>query len=142
MQFKEVVNKIIAGNPLDDAEKAFLQSLEVDALKDNLASVTGERDELDGQLKKLRRENKIRGIAEKHGCIVPDYLDFLAEKMAVDIDDASQVDGFVENAKNSAPGCFRASVRPGSGETSVPPETSAFAAPEGIDAIIDSIARL
>ena len=98
---------------LKEHEKAKMSSEE--ALRHDLAETAAERDALRRDCDALRRRQRIAEIAVRSGCEEPDYLDFLAGRAGIDLDDAGAVAGFLAEAEKTNPHCFRTSLRPGGG---------------------------
>ena len=98
---------------LEEHEKAKMNSEE--ALRHDLAEAAAERDTLRRERDTLRRRQRIAELAAQSGCEDPDYLDFLAGRAGIDLDDAGAVAGFLAEAEKTNPHCFRTSLRPGGG---------------------------
>ena len=98
---------------LEEQENAKLSAEEL--LKKQLSAALSERDALLTRHKALERRDLIRKLAEKSGCEDPEYLDFLAERQKVDLEDEQAASAFLAEAARQSPHCFRASVNPGSG---------------------------
>ena len=98
---------------LEEQENAKLSAEEL--LKKQLSAALSERDALLTRHKALERRDLIRKLAEKSGCEDPEYLDFLAERQGVDLEDEEAASAFLAEAAKQSPHCFRASVNPGSG---------------------------
>lgn len=98
---------------LEEQENAKLSAEEL--LKKQLSAALSERDALLTRHKALERRDLIRKLAEKSGCEDPEYLDFLAGKQGVDLEDEQAASAFLAEAAKQSPHCFRASVNPGSG---------------------------
>jgi len=98
---------------IKEFEKAKLTGEE--ALRQELAELAAERDALRRDRDSLRRQRRIAELAAQSGCDAPDYLDFLAGKAGIDLDDAGAVAGFLAEAEKANPHCFRTSLRPGGG---------------------------
>ena len=98
---------------LKEHEKAKMTGEE--ALRHDLAEVVAERDALRRDRDALRRRQRIAELAAQSGCEEPDYLDFLAGRAGIDLDDAGAVAGFLAETEKANPHCFRTSLRPGGG---------------------------
>ncbi|MBR2373966.1 MAG: hypothetical protein IKA87_07025 [Lentisphaeria bacterium] len=98
---------------LDEQENAKLTAEEL--LKKQLAEALSERDDLQKRHRLLERHNRIRELAEQSGCEDPEYLDFLAERQGVDLEDSGAAAEFIDRAARRSPHCFRTALNPGSG---------------------------
>ena len=105
-----LLSRLLLGETLSPEEKSRLAAVDLDALSgENLSlrsaveSGNARAAELETALNRMKRDNRIRDIASASGCTVPDYLDFLAEKQQIDLDDAQAVEGFVTALKRDAP---------------------------------------
>lgn len=98
---------------LEEQENAKLSAEEL--LQKQLNAALSERDALLSRHKALERRDLIRKLAEKSGCEDPEYLDFLAERRKVDLENEEAASAFLAEAARQSPHCFRASVNPGSG---------------------------
>lgn len=72
-----------------------------------------DRDEARQELAALIRKNRIGELAAKHKCEDPEYLDFLAQKRGVDLNDEAKTADFMESLKKEVPKYFAADVKPG-----------------------------
>lgn len=72
-----------------------------------------DRDEARQELAALIRKNRIGELAAKHKCEDPEYLDFLAQKRGVDLNDEAKAADFMESLKKEAPKYFAADVKSG-----------------------------
>ena len=128
---------------LDDLERSQLSREE--ALQQDLAAMQSERDALRAERDMLIRRERIAAIAAEAGCVEPEYLDFLASRRAVVLDDPEAVKAFVAEVERDNPHCFRSRLRPGSGAPQEPahPEVSARSGAAGAtDRIGDIVAAL
>ena len=98
---------------LEEQENAKLSTEEL--LKKQLSEALSERDALQTRHRALERRNLIRALADRSGCEDPEYLDFLAERQHVDLENEEAAAAFLERAAKSSPHCFRTSLNPGSG---------------------------
>jgi len=137
---KELLSVLLSGGTLNPLEAAEIAGFDPDAVKNELlearkkieeyesaklsreelmqkelAALTAERDSIKSDRDKLLRSNRINAIAAESGCDEPEYLDFLAHKAGVDLNDAGAVAGFIAEAEKANPHCFRTSLRPGGG---------------------------
>ena len=98
---------------LDELERSKLSREE--ALQQDLAAVQSERDQLRAECGALVRRERIGAIAAESGCTEPEYLDFLAARREVALDDPAAVTAFLAEVESANPHCFRSRRRPGSG---------------------------
>lgn len=154
MKIKEIIAKALRREELNALERAELEKFDPDALRSkldelersklsreealqhDLAAVQSERDALRAERDALVRRDRIAAIAAEAGCTEPEYLDFLASRRGVALEDAEAVRAFVAAAERDNPHCFRSRLRPGSGSarSAEQPETAA-AAPTRADRI-------
>lgn len=98
---------------LDELERSRLSREE--ALQQDLAAAQTERDALRAECGALIRRERITAIAAEAGCVEPEYLDFLASRRNVALDDPGAVKTFIEEVAQSNPHCFRSRLHSGSG---------------------------
>ena len=127
-------------NRLEEQENAKLTAEEL--LKKQLNAALSEKEELRKQHDDLERSTRVRQLAAEYGCDDPDYLDFLARKQNVDLNDQRAVGEFLSRTLQSRPYCFRASLHPGSGSGGSAEEFPHPAAGEGNDRISRILNRL
>ena len=113
----------ILRSQLEEQENAKLSTEEL--LKKQLSNALSEKEELRKQHETLQRTTLIRQLAAEYGCEDPDYLDFLARKQEVDLQNREEADEFLRETALNRPYCFRAPVQPGSGSGSHPGRYSA-----------------
>ena len=126
---------------IDELERARLSREE--ALQQDLAAAESERDALRAECGALVRRERINSIAAAAGCTEPEYLDFLAARRNVALDDAEAVKSFIREVEEANPHCFRSRLRPGSGgpAAAAPGEAAAAAAglPDRIGEIVSAL---
>ena len=105
-----------AQKKLDDAENAQLS--ETEKLQKELAQLRAEREDIDAKFRTLARRGRIERIARDHGCDDPEYLDFLAGKRSVDLDDDNAVSAMMEELKKTHPFAFFSHLQSGGGSGS------------------------
>lgn len=155
MKLKEVIAKALRREELNALERAELEKFDPDALQSkldeleraklsreealqhDLDAVQSERDALRTERDALVRRDRIAAIAAEAGCTEPEYLDFLAARRGLELEDAEAVKAFVAAAERENPHCFRSRLRPGSGsaQQTPAPEGKAAAAPRVADRI-------
>ena len=125
---------------LEEQENAKLSAEEL--LKKQLSTALSEKEALQQKHDLLERTTQIRRLADESGCEDPDYLDYLARKQNVDLNDQRAVGEFLSRTLQSRPYCFRASLHPGSGSGGSAEEFPHPAAGEGNDRISRILNRL
>ncbi|MCQ2377602.1 MAG: hypothetical protein MJ016_00115 [Victivallaceae bacterium] len=98
---------------LDAAENAQLS--ETEKMQKALDGALAEREEIEKKYRALERRNKIDRIARDAGCADADYLDFLAGKRAVDLDDEAAVAAMIGDLTKSHPSAFFSRLQSGGG---------------------------
>jgi len=86
-----------------------------EALQQDLAAAQSECDRLRTECGALIRRERINSIAAASGCTEPEYLDFLASRRNIALDDPEAVKSFLAEAEENSPHCFRSRLRSGSG---------------------------
>ena len=138
MKLKELIAKALRREELNALERAELENFDPDALRAQLDeaerarmsreetlqraldSARAERDALRTERDALVRRNKISALAADSGCTDPDYLDFLAGRSRLDLDDSAAVAEFMAGVERDNPHCFRSRLKPGTGAPSLP----------------------
>ena len=159
-KIKETIAKALRGEELNALERAELENFDPEALQQkidelerakltreealqhDLDAAQAERDALRTERDTLRRRNRIDAIARESGCDHAEFLDFLAGKENVDLEDGKAVAEFVARAEHDNPALFRSRLRPGSGGTAaqaVPDRPRRAAAPDRIGAIVEAL---
>lgn len=120
-QLKEAREKLDAAeqDKMTEAEKFKKRAEQAEAKlktsEEARRAAEADRDEAKRQHAALVRSNRIAELAAKHKCEDAEYLDFLAEKRGVDINDDAKAGEFIEALKKEAPKYFAADVKPGAG---------------------------
>ena len=126
---------------LDELERAKLSREE--ALQQDLAAAESERDTLRAECGALHRRERIHAIAAESGCTEPEYLDFLAARREVALDDPEAVKSFLAEVEEANPHCFRSRLRSGSGGATAAGPSAAPTArgtyPDRIDEIVSAL---
>lgn len=163
MKISELIAKALRREELNALERAELEQCDPDALKEkldelersrmsreealqqDLAAANAERDALRSERDRLVRRERIAAIAAEAGCTEPEYLDFLASRRAVALEDEDAVKSFVAEVERENPHCFRSRLRSGSGASrdAARPEATRSAAGAGTpDRIGEIVAAL
>ncbi len=145
MNIKNTIQKLLSGNQINALERAELESFDPDALNTQLDSmrsrvtelereklgekerleldiseVTRERDELKAARDQLLRSRRIQQLASDSRFNDPEYLDFLAGKAAVDLNDDEAAAKFIGELQEKHPEAFSSPLQSGSGSGIIP----------------------
>ena len=120
MNYTPLIRKLLAGEELDALERAELASFDADALIEEKDSLSRERDQLKTEHQSLKRDQRLREVAKKYNCGDPDFLDFVAAKRNVDLEDEQAVGALMEEMRKNSPHCFFSRIRSGGGTASAP----------------------
>lgn len=140
MSVKNIILKLLDNQPVNVLERAELEQFdpeklvsELDELRSRVAeaereklsekeqleldirSVTLERDQLRESRDRLLRSQMVRELAGKHRFSDPDYLDYLAAKESVDLNDPEACSDFIERMRLAKPESFETTLKSGSG---------------------------
>lgn len=133
MNIKKLIAKLLRQEELNALERAELEKFDPDALQSkldelersrlsreealqqDLAAALSERDTLRAECGALIRRERISAIAAETGCVEPEYLDFLASRRNVALDDPEAVKSFIEEVEHTNPHCFRSRLHSGAG---------------------------
>ena len=110
-----LIRKLLAGEELNALERAELASLDADALIEERDSLSRERDQLKTEHLSLKRGQRLREVAQKYNCGDPDFLDYVAAKRNVDLDNEQAVGELMEEMQKNSPHCFYSRIRSGGG---------------------------
>lgn len=129
-----------AQEKLDAAEQEKLTEQEklkkrAEKAEERLKAVENERDEAKRRHDALVRRNRINELAAKHKCEDPEFLDYLAGKREIDIDDDAKASEFIAALKKDNPKYFAADIKPGAGPADVPKAPEPSKSPEPGDRI-------
>ena len=159
-KLKETIAKALRGEALNALERAELENFDPEALQKkidelerakltreealqhDLAAAQQERDALRTERDALRRRDRIERLARESGCDNAEFLDFLAAKANIDLEDGNAVAEFVTRAERDNPAIFRSRLQPGSGGTQItaaPSGVRGAAAPDRIGAIVEAL---
>ena len=160
MKIRELIDKLLRGGELNALERAELEKFDPgamqakldelersrlsreEALQQDLAAAESERDALRAECGALIRRERINSIAAASGCTEPEYLDFLASRRGVALDDPEAVKSFLAEVEEANPHCFRSRLRSGSGgvtaaEPAAPTARGTY--PDRIDEIVSAL---
>lgn len=100
-----------------NAGKTELEKLQAkfEASEKKLADIIAERDRINTEHATLKRRNRVNELAAKHGCEDAEYLDYLAGKRGINLDDDAKAEEFLTGLKTEAPKYFKATTKPGPG---------------------------
>ena len=160
MKLRELIVKALNGAELNALERAELEKFDPDALKArldeaerarlsreealqrDLDAANSERDALRKERDALVRRDRIATLAADSGCTDPDYLDFLARKSGVELEDEAAVKEFLARTERDNPHCFRSRLKPGTGAPLPAHAASGGASPavpDRIGAIVEAL---
>ena len=115
VNYNQLIQKMLSGETLNALERAELENFDADSLIREKEDVSRERDQLKSEHLSLKRGQQLHDIARRFNCCDPDYLDFLASRSGLDLDDAGAVTAFVGEMQKNSPHCFYSSVKSGGG---------------------------
>ncbi|MBR7104031.1 MAG: hypothetical protein IKC65_03730 [Lentisphaeria bacterium] len=120
MNYNQLIKKLLAGEEINALERAELEKWDADALLAQHDSVIRERDQLKAEQQKSKRRQLLQDIADKYSCGETDFLDYLAARKEVDLENEEAVSAFIADMQQSSPHCFYSRVRSGGGQVSSP----------------------
>ena len=166
MNIKNTIQKLLAGGQINALERAELESFNPDELNSQLdvmrsrvselereklgekerleldiSEVTRERDELKAARDQLLRSRRIQQLASDSRFNDPEYLDFLAARADVDLNDDEAAAKFIGELQEKHPESFASPLRSGSGSGIAPNDDCGFPAgnPDRIGKIISNL---
>jgi hypothetical protein len=162
MNIKNTIRKLLSGSQINALERAELESYDPDVLNSQLdgmrtrvtelereklgekekleldiAEITRERDELKAARNQLLRSRRIQELAENCRFNDPEYLDYLAGKAGIDLDDEESTAKFISELQEKRPESFVSSLKSGSGSGTVPADNSS-----GVTSNCDRIGKI
>ena len=120
MNYTPLIRKLLDGEELNALERAELASFDADALIGEKDALARERDQLKTEHLSLKRGQRLREVAQKYNCGDPDFLDYVAAKRNVDLDNEQAVGELMEEMKKNSPHCFYSRIQSGGGSASAP----------------------
>lgn len=160
MNIKGLIAKLLRREELNALERAELEKFDPEALQSKLAELEraklsreealqqdlsaarAERDTLRAECGALIRRERINSIAAAAGCTEPEYLDFLASRREVALDDDEAVKTFLAEVERANPHCFRSRLHSGSGGAAAAAATEPGRGAEQSDRIGEIISAL
>ena len=145
MAIKNLISRLLRREELNALEMAELERFDPEAaasesarLEKELAALSAEHEKLKTAHGELLRHRRIGELAASSGCIDPDFLDFLAGREGVDIDDPEAAGKFISDMERAHPRCFRSALQPGvdGRERGEETRTGNVYPPDRIDAIV------
>ena len=130
VNYNQLIQKMLSGESLNALERAELENFDADSLIQEKENVTRERDQLKSEHISLKRGQQLRDIARRFNCSDPDFLDFLASRNGLDLENSDAVAAFVADMQKSSPHCFYSSVKSGGGSVSTVSECGTPDIPE------------
>jgi len=88
---------------------------ELNRLRGNLQTLSTERDSARQELDSVKFRQNITELACKHNFSDPLYLEYLAAKNGIPLEDTEKVKGFMDSLKETSPKLFKLELRPGGG---------------------------
>lgn len=147
MNWKAVIGKVVAGEPLDVAERDALSRLDADAvpevelagLREQARTAETERDAARRELGELRFTQQVRELAGRSGFTDPDYLGYLLGRKGLSPEAGAETEAFIAELKGQCPKLFRLELKSGAG--TLPPLAAAMPA-AGFGSPADELTRL
>ena len=145
MAIKNLISKLLRREELNALEMAELERFDPEAaasesarLEKELAALSAEHEKLKTAHGELLRSRRIGELAASSGCIDPDFLDFLARRGQIDLEDPEASAKFISDMERAHPRCFGSALRPGvdSRRRAEEPRSGNAIPPDRIDAII------
>ena len=140
MAIKQLISKLLDNRALTDAERAELEQFdpekisgeletlrskveesereklgEKERLELDIRNISLERDRLKESHDKLLRQQMVRELAGKNRFSDADYLDYLATRENIDLNDEEACTKFIEKMRTEKPGSFESTLKSGSG---------------------------
>lgn len=115
VNYNQLIKKMLSGETLNALERAELENFDADSLIKEKEDASRERDQLKSEHISLKRGQQLHNIAQRFNCSDPDFLDFLAARQDLDLDDDNAVTAFVADMQKNSPHCFYSSVKSGGG---------------------------
>jgi predicted RNase H-like nuclease (RuvC/YqgF family) len=115
---EELSSKISELENRDLSEQEKLEknySVEIKKLRDQVTTLTAEKDSSQKELEQIKFQQKVSRIAKEKQFNDPEYLGFLLKKAEIPIDAPDQIEDFVDDLKKSSPKLFKLDLRSGSG---------------------------
>lgn len=119
MNYNQIIKKLLAGEEINALERAELENFDADSLISEKDSVIRERDQLKVEHQSIKRRQQLQEIAGRFNCSDPDFLDYLAARHQLDLNDEQAVNDFLAGMQKSSPHCFYSSIKSGGGEIPV-----------------------
>ncbi|MDD5697090.1 MAG: hypothetical protein PHH77_00585 [Victivallaceae bacterium] len=106
---------------------------EVRQLREQISSLTSERDSAGRELEQIKFQQQVGQLAETKQFNDPEYLGFLLKKANVSPEEPDRVEDFMNRLRESSPKLFRLELRSGSGSSPGGPEMEFFTAKQSGD---------
>jgi len=90
---------------------------ELKQLRENISSLTTERNSSKDELEQIRFHQKVGKLAKEKQFNDPEYLGFLLKQGNVSLETSDQVDGFMTELRESSPKLFHLELRSGGGSS-------------------------
>ena len=92
-------------------------SVELKQLRENVSSLTTERNSSKQELEQIRFQQKVGKLAKEKQFNDSQYLGFMLKKANVSLESSDQVEEFMTELRDSSPKLFHLELRSGSGST-------------------------
>jgi len=92
-------------------------SVELKQLRENVSSLTTERNSSQQELDQIRFNQKVGKLAKEKQFNDPEYLGFLLKQRNVSLEMSDQVEDFITELRDSSPKLFHLELRSGSGSS-------------------------
>lgn len=145
MNIRNTIRKLLAGSEINALERAELESFDPETLTSQLdgmrsrvtelereklgekerleldiSEITRERDELKADRDQLLRSRRVQELAENCRFNDPEYLDYLAQKSGIDLNDEEATGKFISELQEKRPESFSSALKSGSGSGAAP----------------------
>ena len=116
-EIKKLLSRLLTGESLTENEQTILSDFARNAIPedDRLQQLQSEFDKLSAAHNQLRRQLVIGEISREHKCLDANYLEYLAGREALDLDDSGAVEKFIAQVKQLSPRLFETQLQQGTG---------------------------
>lgn len=138
MNYNQLIRKLLAGTEINALERAELENFDADKIMQERDQVQQEHNQLKNEHASLKRAKRLQEISSLYSCCEPDFLDYLASREQIDLEDKKAVENFISAMQKSNPHCFFSQVKSGGGGIGKDPA----AAPDEAHFECDRIGRI
>ncbi|MCP3967475.1 MAG: hypothetical protein GY750_07100 [Lentisphaerae bacterium] len=117
-QIQELCSKVDALESRDLSETERMKKThgqQVSKMRNDISDLTSERDSVRQELESVKFRQQISKLAGKYRFSDPDFLEYLIRKNDVSVENEEQLEGFIDELKQTNPKHFRVEVRSGAG---------------------------